>query len=92
MKRLCPKCKELSIDVEELNKSEQVLCVYCNSTVTNWFSSSIFLSVITGGGAFLSFKNDLPIMGFTLFVLSVIYCVFYKKINSHLLPLRVYNR
>lgn len=91
MNRICPSCKKLSISIEDLQQKEEAYCSNCNSRVEKWFSFSIFLSVILGGGALLFFRLSLPILGCCFLILSLIYSMYYKQINSRYLPLRVYK-
>lgn len=91
MNRQCPSCKKYAIKTEDLEKKEEAYCLYCNTRVEKWFSFSIFLSVIFGGGALLSFKFNLPLLGSFFLILSLLYSIFYKKINSRYVPLRPYD-
>lgn len=90
MKRKCPSCNEKGISTSELEKNEYCCCFFCGVKVEKWFSFSIFISIITGFGAYLAFKNSYMYLGSILFCLSFAYYLFYSKINAFLMPLKVY--
>jgi hypothetical protein len=90
--RSCPACGKLAVSVSELETNDFTHCQACHQQIEKWFSFSIFISIVFGGGAFLCFKSDNLLLGLPLFIMSVLYSTFYRKINSRYMPLKAYPK
>lgn len=87
--RICPNCKNHTIDPAELFQGAR--CLSCHKTIEvnaiyAWGISIVLLTL-----ALISFRYEQEVIGLIFTVTLLTYTAFYKKIASQYLPLKAYS-